>query len=121
MFDLTLTTEFAAAHAIMLRGEREPVHGHNWRVTLVISGADLDQDGLLCDFHQVEQTLAEVVGRFHNANLNDTPPFDQLNPSAEHVARHIGENVDATLPSGVQVSAVTVTEAPNCAATWRPA
>jgi 6-pyruvoyltetrahydropterin/6-carboxytetrahydropterin synthase len=120
MFEIEVEGEFAAAHAIIINGEREPVHGHNWHVRAVIEGEALDGDGLLVDFHMVERTLTEIIAPFHNADLNATPPFDDVNPSAEHVALHIGRALGERLPKGVHVGSVRVTEAPGCAAVWRP-
>lgn len=124
MHELTVQTEFSAAHAIAIGGRREPVHGHNWRVQAHIAGPRLDEDGLLCDFHLVEAHLQEIVNPLHNRNLNETPPFDATNPTAERVAQHIAERLTETLadrlPAGVRVSQVSVTEAPGCAAVFRP-
>ncbi|MFG0241992.1 MAG: 6-pyruvoyl tetrahydropterin synthase family protein [Phycisphaerales bacterium JB054] len=124
MFHLTVETEFCAAHAIVMQGVREPNHGHNWRVTLTLAGTTLDADGLLCDFHAVEAALREAVAPFQNADLNTTPPFDSLNPTAEHVARHIAESTQralaGALPPDAHVAACRVTEAPGCAVTYHP-
>jgi len=122
MYVLTVESVFSAAHAIVIRGEREAVHGHDWRVTVSIEGERLDEDGLLCDFHGVEGALREITGRFHNRNLNETEPFDRVNPTAENVARVIGESMARVeLPDGVRVAGVRVTEAVGCAAEWRVA
>lgn len=124
MYELAVETEFCAAHAIVMGGRREAVHGHNWRVTLTVAGPELDADGLLCDFHAVEGALAEVVGALHNSDLNAVAPFDRVNPTAEHVARHIAESVaerlGAGLAPGARVRSCRVTEAPGCSATYLP-
>src|SRR5690606_16287926 len=57
MFEISVQRTFSAAHAIVVRGRREPLHGHDWRVTIVVAGNDLDADGLLCDFHALEAAL----------------------------------------------------------------
>lgn len=124
MYELEVNAEFCAAHAIVIAGRREPVHGHNWRVTLTVAGPTLDGDGLLCDFHEVEAALRQAVAPLDNADLNAAGPFDRLNPTAEHVARHLAERVSAALtgrlPPGARVASCRVTEAPGCAATYRP-
>lgn len=117
MFELGVQREFCAAHAIVMAGRRETSHGHNWRVTLVVRGEQLDADGLLCDFHEVEKILDRVLAPLRDANLNETPPFDALNPTAEHVAKHIADAVSAQMQGPARVHRVTVTEAPGCAAT----
>jgi len=123
MFEITVETQFAAAHALSIAGMREPVHGHNWHVTVTVAGRTLDADGLLCDFHTVESSLKELVSKFHNQDLNAVSPFrDGLNPSAENVARVIAEELGAGLDLSphAAIASVRVTEAPGCAAVYRP-
>jgi len=124
MFEVSVEAEFAAAHALVIAGQREAVHGHNWHITVTVAGPRLDSDGLLCDFHTVESALRELTGRFHNRDLNAMEPFrGGLNPSAENVARFLAEELTAAidLSPHARVTAVRVTEAPGCAATYRPA
>ena len=119
MFEVEIERVFCAAHAIVMNGEREPVHGHNWQVVATIAGPDLDEDGLLCDFHVLDRRLAEILAPFQNADLNTTPPFDTLNPTAEHVARHVARQLADGLPRGLAVTRVAVNEAPGCRAVYR--
>jgi len=124
MFEVSVDSVFSAAHAITIEGQPEQLHGHDWRVTVTIASPSLDPDGLVCDFHAVEAALAEITRRFHNRTINGTPPFDQTNPTAERIAQHIGTSLASSLHGilapGARVAAVRVTEAPGCAATWRP-
>ncbi len=121
MYELTVERTFSAAHAIRICGVVEPLHGHNWHVKASVCGHELDDDGLLCDFHTVEELLREICGRFHNGNLNTIPPFDQINPTAELVARHIADQLERRLGAGgVWVLSVSVQEAAGCVATYRP-
>jgi 6-pyruvoyltetrahydropterin/6-carboxytetrahydropterin synthase len=122
MFEVSVEAVFAAAHALSISGERETVHGHNWHVTVTVSGESLDADGLLCDFHTIEEMLKELTGKFHNRDLNQLPPFrDGLNPSAENVAKVLAEELSSAidLAPHAAVTSVRVTEAPGCAATYR--
>lgn len=121
MYEVTVHDEFCAAHALVIAGKTEPVHGHNFRVTVTIAGQALDASGLLCDFHAVERALTAVIDPFRDAYLNDCLPFDHANPSAERIARHIADQLTARLdlPRGVTVCAVTITEAPGCRATYK--
>lgn len=120
MFELSVDREFCAAHAIVIAGTREPLHGHNWRVRVTVAGPDLDADGLLCDFHLIEKRLDQVIASLHNRDLNVTPPFNTVNPTAEQIARHIAQNVAPALPRTVRLTGCSVTEAPGCQATYRP-
>ncbi|MCE9619383.1 MAG: 6-carboxytetrahydropterin synthase [Planctomycetes bacterium] len=120
MFELRVRRIFPAAHAIVMAGVREPMHGHNWEVTVAVCGGRLDGDGLLCDFHALERSLDETIRPFMNRSLNETAPFDKINPTAEHVARHIAKKMMTGLPGGVRVKEVRVTEAPQCEACYQP-
>lgn len=123
MYELHVEAEFTAAHAIRIAGRVEPAHEHIWRVRATVAGENLDDDGLLCDFHLVQASLRDAIGPFHHSALNDTPPFDRLNPTAEHVARRLAESLGPaladSLPAGVRLAAIEVTEAPGCSATFR--
>lgn len=125
-FALEVECEFAAAHAILLNGIRERLHGHNWRVVVSVVGDRLDDEELLCDFHEVERMLQAIVAPFRDSNLNETPPFDRVNPTAEAVARHIATQLSAQLSERrsretptVFLEWVRVTEAPRCTAVLR--
>jgi 6-pyruvoyltetrahydropterin/6-carboxytetrahydropterin synthase len=121
VFELRIERVFCAAHAMIIGGRREATHGHNWRVRLFVAGPALDDDGLLADFHELEGRLDEVLAPFDTADLNGTPPFDAMNPSAENVARHIAGAMASRMPPGVHVARVAVTEAPGCEAIYIPA
>ncbi len=125
MYQLTVEARFSAAHAIVIAGTREPVHGHDWLVTATIAGDELDGDGLLCDFHTVEDTLKNIVRPFRSMNLNEVAPFDTTNPTAELVAKHIfdelHDRLDEALAPHAAVASVRVTESPGCAAIYSPA
>jgi 6-pyruvoyltetrahydropterin/6-carboxytetrahydropterin synthase len=125
MFSITVRSEFCAAHALTIAGVREPTHGHNFCVCLSLEGPELDSDGLLCDFHTIEDTLGEVLEPMNNADLNAHPPFDTISPTAERIAEYIAHEMiarlDAALAPHARVAWVSVTEAPGCEATYRPA
>jgi 6-pyruvoyltetrahydropterin/6-carboxytetrahydropterin synthase len=120
MFSIQVETTFSAAHALLIGGVRESLHGHNWRTIVRIDGNALDADGFVCDFHVVEAALQQVVARFRNVNLHDVRPFDVINPTAELVAKHIFDSMEEALkgklPSSAWMAQVRLTEAENCIA-----
>lgn len=125
-YEIRINHEFCAAHAIRLAGELEAMHGHNFRVTAVLTGERLDEEGLLCDFHAAHARLVEICRPFENVTLNGTPPFDELNPTAERLAEHIALSLDRAYPAdasgdrAIRVASVAVSEAPGCEAVYRP-
>ncbi len=123
MFEVTIEETFAAGHALRnYRGKCENVHGHNYRCQVTLEGEALDSIGLLVDFVELKKTVHGVLDRMDHQWLNDLPPFDVLNPSAENMARHIFEQVSAQLKprDGIRVSAVKLWETDTASATYRP-
>jgi len=116
---LRIEGRFAAAHRLRgYKGECENLHGHNYRVEVVFAGEDLDPVGMLMDFRQGKDLLAGVLGRLDHAYLNDVEPFDRVNPTSEHIARHVSEALTGNLPDGLRVERVTCWESEGCAATY---
>lgn len=127
MFEVTARHRFNATHAILLKGEREAAHGHDWLVEATIAGPTLDDEGLLCDFHAVEAALKRICDPWNHDNLNTSEAFRgrKLEPTAENVAYVVALELVAflgnDLPAGARVARVRVTEAPHCTATYQPA
>ena len=124
MFELSVETEFAASHAVTVGGVPEVPHSHRWHVTATVAGERLDDEGLLCDFHAIERSLREIVGAFEERFINDVAPFNDAPPgipaSTELIAKHIGDQLGEGLAPGVRLVSIRLTEAPGCAATYRP-
>ena len=83
MFAITVEHEFCAAHALVIAGARETLHGHNFHVWVTVEGPTLDADGLLCDFHDVQRALRDATEPFTNRNLHECPPFTSKNPALD--------------------------------------
>ena len=121
-FEISTTREFSAAHALRLYdGSMEPLHGHNWRVRATVRAQGLDSMGVVMDFHELERRVDALLAPLHNGNLNELPPFnDGLNPSAEHVAWHVGRSLAPALPAGVELVRMEVWETSTNRATYIP-
>jgi 6-pyruvoyltetrahydropterin/6-carboxytetrahydropterin synthase len=122
MFEVSIDYSFSAGHALRdYKGKCENVHGHNYKVRVAVEGGELDATGLLLDFVDLKQAVARVVDRFDHQFLNELPPFDQVNPSAENMARHFCEELEPQInKNGARVQAVTVWETDTSLATYRP-
>ena len=87
MFEISVDYTFAAGHALRnYKGKCENVHGHNYKVRVTLAGDKLNGDGLLMDFVELRAELKRLVEKLDHHFLNDIPPFDELNPSAENLA-----------------------------------
>jgi 6-pyruvoyltetrahydropterin/6-carboxytetrahydropterin synthase len=72
------------------------------------------------DFAELKRLLKEITAPFDHRNLNEIPPFDRLNPTAEHLARHIAEETARRLPPGPAVRRVEVWETATSCAIYEP-
>ena len=123
MYEISIEKTFAAAHAIKLPdGSMEPVHGHNWQLTVTVASPVLDAIETVMDFHDLEKAVDQVIKPWHNSDLNAHPPFADgtYSPSAERVVWWVATQVSKALPEAVHLVSVSVTEAPGCTATYRP-
>jgi 6-pyruvoyltetrahydropterin/6-carboxytetrahydropterin synthase len=124
MYEVCVEETFAAAHALRdYRGGCENVHGHNFRVRVTLSGPELDAAGLLVDFIELKKAIKEVVDRVDHQFLNELPPFDTLNPSAENIARYFYDRISGGLaspPVPVRIEEVRVWETDTASASYRP-
>lgn len=121
MFELKILTDFSAAHQLQMVGDKcENLHGHNWRVEVCVVGETLDEAGVLIDFGILKKQVAEVMATLDHKFLNDLPHFsDQRQPSSEHIAIYIAQQVQARLDApGVKVSRVSAWESDNACATY---
>jgi 6-pyruvoyltetrahydropterin/6-carboxytetrahydropterin synthase len=124
MFEIAVEQGFASAHALRnYKGRCENVHGHNWKVRVVIEGERLDQTGLLVDFLSVKSLMGEILDRIDHQFLNEIPPFDAINPSAENIAEYIYQQMTGRLkntPVPVRIREVKIWETDIQSATYRP-
>jgi 6-pyruvoyltetrahydropterin/6-carboxytetrahydropterin synthase len=124
MFEVSVEQTFAAGHALRnYKGACENVHGHNFKIQVTIEGQELDGTGMLVDFLDVKESMRGVIARLDHKFLNDVPPFDVKNPSAENIAEYFYEELTSGLvanPVPVRVREVKVWETDIQSATYRP-
>jgi 6-pyruvoyltetrahydropterin/6-carboxytetrahydropterin synthase len=124
MFEVAVEQGFSSAHALRnYKGRCENVHGHNWKVRVVIEGETLDPTGMLVDFLDIKSLMSEIVDRIDHQFLNEIPPFDTINPSAENIAEYFYRQMMGRLkdtPVPVRVSEVKIWETEIQSATYRP-
>lgn len=124
MYEVFVDETFAAAHNLRnYKGKCENLHGHNYKVRVTLAGPELDASGLLYDFVHLKQVIHTVIHSLDHKYLNETKPFDAVNPSAENIAHYIYEEAQKLMhqaPSGAAISSITVWETETSAATYRP-
>jgi 6-pyruvoyltetrahydropterin/6-carboxytetrahydropterin synthase len=121
MYEVTIQQHFDAAHALRgYAGRCENLHGHRYEVAVCLASEELNDIGLAYDFTELKAVLQRrVISRLDHVNLNETPPFDEVNPSAENIARFTYDQLAEALPRA-QLRWVRVWESPDAWATYSP-
>ncbi len=120
MYQVHVRRHFDSAHALRgYQGKCERLHGHRWEIVVCVEANELDACGMAYDFTVLKRELDAVLDELDHRNLNETPPFDRINPSSEHIARMVCEALQSRLPDAL-VRYVEAWESPDAWATYYP-
>ncbi|WP_297465600.1 6-carboxytetrahydropterin synthase [Thermococcus sp.] len=89
--------KFEAAHAVILNGKPEEIHGHTFRLEIAVEGPL--RNGYVIDFLQLRAIVEGVIKKLDHRNLNAL--FE--NPTTENIALWIAGEVEKKLPEGVRL------------------
>lgn len=120
MYEITIEDHFSAAHRLRdYHGKCEALHGHNWKVAVVVFSNSLDEEGMVLDFKILKQSTRTVVETLDHKYLNELPHFLEVNPSSENIATYIFDRVKPTLDGHRTVlKRVTVWESETACASY---
>ncbi|HBQ21229.1 MAG: 6-carboxytetrahydropterin synthase QueD [Deltaproteobacteria bacterium GWA2_38_16] len=120
MYDVIIKDHFSAAHQLRdCGGICENLHGHNWGVEIIVSSQKLDSIGTVVDFKIVQDKTKEILDVFDHQLLNTIPPFTDINPSAENIARVCFDQLKEKLSSyPILVKKVIIWETDHCGASF---
>lgn len=117
MYTVIVQASFPAVHRLQLSDATwEPMHGHDWGVRVYFCRPELDESGMVIDFHEAQRHLEGVLAPLQYADLNRIEAFRDRNPTAEVVARYVFDELRSR--SIGTVSRVEITEAPGCVAVY---
>ena len=120
MFEVTKKATFAAAHFLReYDGPCSRLHGHNWTVEVTIRAPKVDRMGMVVDFMDLGRALDELLEMVDHRNLNEIPPFTEVNPTSENLAAWFHQELDRRLaPKGIRPHVVRIWEMPDCSAAY---
>jgi 6-pyruvoyltetrahydropterin/6-carboxytetrahydropterin synthase len=112
IFEVFIETHFSAAHALRgYPGDCARLHGHNWIVRVSVRCRELDETGIGIDFRVVKDHVKAVLTGLDHYNINELPPFKEVNPSSENIARYLYGELSRSLNSDrVKVAKIGVSE-----------
>lgn len=116
MYSIKVEANFSSAHNLRgYKGKCEDLHGHNWKVEVVISKPVLDDIGMVFDFRKVKNELNIILEKLDHKYLNEIPYFKKVNPTSENIAKYIFDLLKKEIK---ELLSITVWESENCSATY---
>lgn len=103
---------FEAAHRLPFVPDShrcKRLHGHSYRVELVLEGDVNPETGFVIDFFDLEDVFGPVLKTLDHHFLNEIPGLE--NPTAEHISMWIWDKVKGDLP---ELAMVRLFETPQC-------
>ena len=122
-FTVRVEARFEAAHYLReYRGISEPLHGHSYKVEadLAAKGGGIDSDAIAVDFISARAKLEALAKKLDYGCINEVPPFDAINPSAENIAQWFHRELSQAIANEGVVRAITVWEGPVNSVTFVP-
>jgi len=90
MFELSVKGDIASAHFLRgYEGKCKNLHGHTWKIEVIITSDQLDSIGMVTDFAVLKKQLREFLKTIDHVCLNDLAFFKEVNPTAENIAKYI--------------------------------
>lgn len=122
MYQLTKSVTFDAAHQLRdYPGKCANLHGHTYKLEVCIAGEKVSELGMLYDFFDMKKLMQGVVERLDHHFINEIPPFDEINPTAENLAYYIYQTLKQQLiqqDPHLRLKHVQVWETPSCSAIY---
>jgi 6-pyruvoyltetrahydropterin/6-carboxytetrahydropterin synthase len=100
MFTISVQAHYDAAHLLRHHeGKCARMHGHRYTVEVAIRAPEVGVEGMVYDFGDLKKHLRELAGRFDHQNLNEIPPFTEIESTAENQAKFFFEEIKKRIPS----------------------
>ena len=99
-FTVSAQAHYDAAHFLRnYDGKCARLHGHRYVVEAAVQATELDDSGIAFDFVDLKAALREIADGLDHENLNELPPFQDVETSAENQAKYFFEELGRRLPA----------------------
>ena len=98
MYEIGVVAQFEAAHRLV--GDFGPatrLHGHTYRLEVIVRGERLRDDGTLYDIGRLREAVEGLAATLHYRDLDEVPGLVGVNTTAEAVAHHSWEALAPSL------------------------
>ncbi len=120
-YTLKIVTDFSSAHTLRdYPGACSRLHGHNWKVEAEVIATELNEIGMAIDFKEIKKSTREIAAKLDHYYLNDLEPFQEINPTAENIARYFYQELAKKInTNNIKVSCLTLWETERACVSYR--
>ena len=115
MYEVYVAAQFEAAHRLV--GDFGPatrMHGHTYRMEVILRGEGLKDGGTLYDIGRLRPAVEELAASLHYRDLNEVPDLTGVNTTAEAVAHYCWDKLASPLgDQGLDSLTVRIWESPQ--------
>ena len=88
MYSLKVQGVFSSAHNLRgYKGKCEDLHGHNWRVEIIVKSLELDNIGMVLDFKFLKKKLSVILEEMDHKYLNKLVYYEVFTEVGEAILR----------------------------------
>jgi 6-pyruvoyltetrahydropterin/6-carboxytetrahydropterin synthase len=115
MYEVYVAARFEAAHRLVGDfGPASRMHGHTYRMEVIVRGQHLGDDGTLYDIGELDQAANDLVASLDYRDLNEVPGLTDVNTTTEVLADYCWERLAPPLRDrGLDSLAVRIWESPD--------
>jgi 6-pyruvoyltetrahydropterin/6-carboxytetrahydropterin synthase len=113
LYEISVSAQFEAAHRLV--GDFGPatrLHGHTYRMEVMVRGRTLREDGTLYDLGALREAVEGLAATLHYRDLDALTDLQNVNTTAENVASYCWERLAPPL-RGLDSLAVRIWESPG--------
>jgi len=99
MYTIAVQAHYDSAHRLRdYEGKCSRLHGHRYVVQVAVQAPELGDGEMVYDFSDLKGHLRALANELDHQNLNDIPPFDEIESTAENQARFFFDEMKKRLP-----------------------
>jgi 6-pyruvoyltetrahydropterin/6-carboxytetrahydropterin synthase len=115
MYEVYVAARFEAAHRLVGDfGPASRMHGHTYRMEVILRGRRLQEDGTLYDIGELRRAVDDLAASLDYRDLNEVPGLADVNTTAEALSDFCWEKLAAPLRDrGLDSLLVRIWESPD--------
>ena len=115
MYEVYVAAQFEAAHRLLGDfGPASSIHGHTYRMEVIVRGESLSEENILYDVGELRSAVEDLAASLDYRDLNEVPDLAGVNTTAEALADYCWERLAPPLRArGLDSLTVRVWESPQ--------